>query len=147
MGWTEATNWWVAAGVLVAVELASGTFYLLMLAIGAASAALAAHLGVGFNGQILSAALIGGGAVVAWHLKRAGHPAAAPAAENRDVNLDIGETVHVHAWDAEGAAQVNYRGASWDVRYAGTGTPEPGLHVIHAVEGNRLLLQRAPRSN
>ncbi len=31
--------WWVLAGVLVAVELATGTFYLLMLALGAATAA------------------------------------------------------------------------------------------------------------
>ena len=27
--------WWIVAGVLVAVELATGTFYLLMLALGA----------------------------------------------------------------------------------------------------------------
>ena len=30
-----ATVWWIAAGVLIAAELATGTFYLLMLAVGA----------------------------------------------------------------------------------------------------------------
>ena len=35
MDWSLATWWWIAAGVLVAAELASGTFYLLMLALGA----------------------------------------------------------------------------------------------------------------
>ena len=45
MSWAASTVWWVVAGVLVAVELATGTFYLLMLALGAAAAALAAHAG------------------------------------------------------------------------------------------------------
>ena len=141
MDWSEATSWWVVAGVLVAAELATGTFYLLMLALGAASAALAAHLGVAFNGQLLAAALIGGGGVAGWRFKRRSAPAAVPFSENRDVNLDIGQTVHVAAWDADGAAQVSYRGANWSVRYAGSGTPLPGTHVIHAVDGNRLLLE------
>ena len=147
MDWGQATNWWIVAGVLVAAELATGTFYLLMLAVGAVAAALAAHLGIAFNGQLLAAALIGGGAVVAWRLKRAGRPAGTPVGQNRDVNLDIGETVHVSAWDADGAAQVSYRGASWAVRYAGSGTPQPGAHVIHALDGNRLLVRRSPQSN
>ena len=146
MDWSTATSWWIVAGVLVAAELASGTFYLLMLAVGAAAAALAAHLGVSFNGQLLAAALIGGGAVAAWHFKRGQQPKPVPAGSNRDVNLDIGETVQVTAWDAEGNAQVHYRGASWAVRYAGTDAPSPGTFVIHAIDGNRLLLQRAPNS-
>ena len=37
MDWSHATWWWVATGVLVAAELATGTFYLLMLAIGTAA--------------------------------------------------------------------------------------------------------------
>ena len=144
MDLSGATGWWIVAGVLVAAELATGTFYLLMLAVGAAAAAAAAHLGIAFNGQLLAAALIGGGAVAVWHYKRGEQPAPIPASANRDVNLDIGETVHVAAWDAEGNAQVSYRGASWSVRYAGSGLPQPGAHVIHAVEGNRLLLEPSP---
>ena len=38
-----STWWWIVAGVLVAAELATGTFYLLMVAIGCAAGALAAH--------------------------------------------------------------------------------------------------------
>jgi membrane protein implicated in regulation of membrane protease activity len=147
MDWSDATGWWIVAGVLVAAELATGTFYLLMLALGAAAAAVAAHLGVAFNGQLLTAALVGGGAVAGWHLKRRGAPAALPASQNRDVNLDIGETVHVAAWDAEGCAEVSYRGANWSVRYAGRGTPQPGAHVIRAIDGNRLLLEASARSH
>ena len=38
----DSTVWWLVTGVLVAAELMTGTFYLLMLAIGALAAALAA---------------------------------------------------------------------------------------------------------
>jgi membrane protein implicated in regulation of membrane protease activity len=142
MDWSLSTWWWVMAGVLVAAELASGTFYLLMLALGAAAAALAAHAGLAFSGQLIVAALIGGGAVAAWHLKRGRTPAALPAHANRDVNLDIGERVSVAAWHADGSATVTYRGAAWQARWSGSGAPAPGEHVIRAVDGNRLLLDR-----
>ena len=60
----ESTIWWLMAGSAVAVELVTGTFYLLMLAIGLASAALAAHLGASITLQFLSAAVVGGAAIV-----------------------------------------------------------------------------------
>ena len=41
-----STFWWVAAGIAVAAELATGTFYLLMMALGLAAAAIGAHLGL-----------------------------------------------------------------------------------------------------
>ena len=44
MDLNPSTFWWVAAGVAVAAELATGTFYLLMFALGLAAAALAATL-------------------------------------------------------------------------------------------------------
>jgi membrane protein implicated in regulation of membrane protease activity len=141
MAWSLATVWWIVTGVLVAVELATGSFYLLMLALGSAAAALAAHLGLGLNSQLLWAALVGAGAVTAWHVKRRREPAGPAAAENRDVNLDIGETVHVGDWDADGAGFVQYRGSRWSVRYIGAGLPRPGAHVIRRVEANRLLVE------
>ena len=140
MDWTASTGWWVAAAALVAAELATGTFYLLMLALGAAAAALAAHAGLGQSGQLLTAALVGGGAVGLWYWRRSKQPKPADAGSNRDVNLDIGGTLHVAHWHADGSARVQYRGAAWDVRYAGSGTPSAGDFVIRAVEGNRLLL-------
>lgn len=142
MDWSNATWWWVAAGALVAAELVTGTFYLLMLAIGTAAGALAAHAQMGFTGQLLVAAGLGGGAVVAWHLRQRGRPPALPANANRDVNLDIGSHVHVAAWGPEGTARVDYRGAGWDARFGGSGPPAPGEHVIVRIEGNRLVLIR-----
>src|SRR5262245_62533450 len=93
MSWAPSTMWWVIAGLLVAVELATGTFYLLMLALGAAAGGLAAHAGAALTTQLVTAAIIGGGAVTAWHLHRARQPAAPPAEANRDINLDIGTRV------------------------------------------------------
>ena len=52
----ESTLWWIATGVLVALELASGTFYLLMLAIGGVAGALAAHAGAPLPIQLAVAA-------------------------------------------------------------------------------------------
>jgi len=139
-----STLWWVVAGLLVVVELASGTFYLLMLAFGAAAAAVAAHLGSAMSVQLVTAALVGGGATALWHFKRFRKPRSAPAEANPDVNLDIGQSVRVDAWAADGTARVNYRGASWAVMFRGTGTPAPGEHTIVAVQGSRLVV--APRA-
>jgi membrane protein implicated in regulation of membrane protease activity len=43
MDFSATTVWWVLAGLAVALELATGTFYLLMLALGMAAGAIAAH--------------------------------------------------------------------------------------------------------
>ncbi|MDP1901948.1 MAG: NfeD family protein [Rubrivivax sp.] len=142
---SASTLWWLAAGALVAAELATGTFYLLMLALGCSAGAVAAHLGLGSTTQIVAAALLGGGATLAWHLKRARQPPAPPAESNRDVNLDVGETVHVPAWAADGSARVQYRGATWSVRFAHAGAPAPGEHVIVAMHGSELRVAPAKK--
>ncbi len=143
MDFSAATWWWMLAGILVAAELLTGTFYLLMLALGCATAAITAHAGMSSTAQVLAAAIAGGGATAGWYVRRWRSPAAPEAAANRDVNLDVGETVQVDTWGADGQARVKYRGAAWSVRYAGSGTPAPGSHVIVAVHGSRLDV--APR--
>lgn len=143
MDWSLATWWWVICGGLVMAELASGTtFYLLMLALGAAAAALTAHLGGPFWAQLVLAALVGGGAVTWWHRRQRRHPLA-PANENPNVNLDIGQSLDVTLWRADGTAEVRYRGAAWQARFIGAGQPLEGRHVIRAVEGSCLLLEPA----
>jgi membrane protein implicated in regulation of membrane protease activity len=138
MDWNPATLWWLIAGVLVAVELASGTFYLLMLAGGAVAGAVAAHAGAGSTAQVVAAAVVGGGATALWHLRRARAPSSAPAEANPDVLLDIGQTLQVAQWQADGSARVKYRGAEWSVRFAGSGTPAAGEHRIVSVQGAQL---------
>ncbi len=140
MDWNATTIWWLTAGILVAAELATGTFYLLMLAVGAAAGALAAHLGLAASAQVTMGAVVGSATTAIWHWRRLRHPPAAPAAHNADVNLDIGQRVHVAAWSPEGTARVRYRGADWAVRWAGPGAAVPGALVIAAVHGAELQL-------
>ena len=146
MDFQASTWWWVLAGLMVLAELLSGTFYLLMIGLGAAAGALAAHAGATSTMQVAAAAVVAGGATAAWHFKRFRRPRSAPAAANADVNLDIGQTVQVTSWREDGTAQVHYRGAAWQVRHAGAGAPAVGTHRIVAVHGNRLDLEPVPHA-
>ena len=141
MDWQASTFWWVASGVVVAAELATGTLYLLMIALGLACAALAAHLGLSSSAQIVVAALVGGGTTALWHWKRAREPRSAPVQRNRDANLDIGEHVHVQAWNADGSTHVSHRGSRWAARLAQGASARPGEYRVAGVEGNWLLLE------
>ena len=142
MNLSPETLWWIASGVLVAAELSSGTFYLLMLATGMAAGAIAAHAGLSEPAQFIAAAIVGGGAVVAWRARRQRTPGPAPGTPNRDMNLDIGSRVHVAQWQPDGTARVQYRGTAWDVRYQGPGAPAAGDFTIRALDGNCLLVDR-----
>jgi membrane protein implicated in regulation of membrane protease activity len=142
---SAATGWWVAAGLAVAAELATGTFYLLMVGLGLAAAAVAAHLGLSLPLEIVVAAVVGGGATALWHWHRRSLDSGDRAAhENRNVNLDIGEHVHVDAWAGDGTARVQHRGSSWGARLAAGAKPLAGEFTVAAVEGNWLVL--APRA-
>ena len=143
MDWSASTWWWIVAGVLLAGELLTGTFYVLMLAIGCVFGALAGYAGISFFAQVVVAVVVGGAAVLAWDRKRRRDPARVPPAANRDINLDIGEPVQVDGWNADGTARVPYRGSAWNVRYIGDGPAVPGAHVIAEVRHNELALRRA----
>jgi len=137
---SEATVWWILGAGLVGVELMTGTFYLLMIATGMAAAALGAHAGANLPTQLILAAVVGGGAVTLWHWRRAQHPNAERATANKDVNLDIGETVQVKHWDADRHTVVSYRGAQWTASLAPEAHASAGTHRIVEVLGNRLIL-------
>jgi membrane protein implicated in regulation of membrane protease activity len=140
---SESTIWWLLAGGLVALELVTGTFYLLMLAIGVVAAAIGAHAGLSTTYQIVVAAVVGGGAVAWWHFRPARSRGKPSAQANPDVNLDIGETVVVNAWQADGTAQVQYRGAQWTAIHRTGITPSVGSHRIAEVIGSRLLVDKS----
>ncbi|MFO6419345.1 NfeD family protein [Hylemonella sp. W303a] len=140
----DTTLWWLGAGLLVATELLSGSFYLLMLALGLLAGALAAHAGLSASAQVVVAALVGSVAVLGWHLQRSRRAVTQPAVQaNPDVNPDIGQIVHIDAWDNDGTARIKYRGARWTASppdFKNTGLP--GHHRIIEVRGNQLLVER-----
>ena len=127
--------WLIAAGVLVALELFSGTFYLLMVALGA----LAALAGASGPMQTLAAALVGLAATALLHRSRFGKPAKLDATRDRNVNLDIGQRLAVPEWQ-DGRARVMYRGALWDVELGPGALPEAGDYRIVEVRGSRLIV-------
>lgn len=139
----ESGIWWLLAGAVVVAELVTGTFYLLMMALGLVAAALGAHAGLGLTAQILAGALIGGGAVAAWHFNRSQQPKPLPASGNPDVNLDIGSEVMVGEWLSDGTALVKFRGANWTAVAAqpADGT-QVGLFTITELHGNRLTVSK-----
>ncbi|MEY4122667.1 MAG: hypothetical protein RLZZ457_1505 [Pseudomonadota bacterium] len=132
------TLWWLIAGALVVAELLSGTFYLLMLSLGAAAAALMAYAGGTLTWQIVTASAVGGAAAVVWHLKQK----PSNDAQDSNIHLDIGETVAVDAWDTQGQTQVKHRGALWAAVCAPGHAPEPGMHRIIEITGSRLVLEK-----
>ena len=137
---SNATMWWVLTGVLVALELVTGTFYLLMLSLGAVAAALTAMAGYGLTTQLVVAAVVGGlGAVLLgqWRKRQAATPQ-----EAQDQHLDLGATVMVEAWDAQGTTRVLHRGAAWSAELAPGQSAAPGAHRIQAIAGNRLVLEK-----
>jgi membrane protein implicated in regulation of membrane protease activity len=138
----NSTVWWLIAGGAVVLELLSGTIYLLLLSAGFAAAALAAHAGADLPVQLVVAAVVGVGAVLAWYLIRRKRPPPPSAAANRDVNLDIGEQVLVETWNPDGTASVRFRGAQWTAVARQGKLPASGLHRVAEVVGNRLVVEK-----
>ncbi len=137
----DSTFWWLAAGGLIALELITGTFYLLMLSLGLVAAALSAHAGLPQAWQWVCAAAVGGGSVLVWRRYKKSQPPMAPAQANHDVNMDVGETVQVDHWQADHTCSVHYRGAHWDATLQAGQAAQPGPHLIVEVIGSRLILK------
>jgi membrane protein implicated in regulation of membrane protease activity len=134
--------WWVLAVGIGILELLSGTFYLLVIAAGCGAAGVLAALGGPLWTQFAAAAVVCV-AGTAWARRaRAGAPRPAPAGQNADVIADIGQRVHVRAWDVDGPTRVQYRGTQWTVELAPGEVAEPGEYRISEVAGNRLILTR-----
>ncbi len=137
----DSTIWWIVAGIAVATELATGTFYLLMLALGLVGGAVAAHLGADTTVQMAVAAALGGGAVAIWYLVRGKRPPGGPSSANRDIHLDIGGTIQVDVWNADRTASVKYRGAEWVAELAPDAPSMPGQHRIVEVVGSKFIVR------
>jgi membrane protein implicated in regulation of membrane protease activity len=131
--------WWIGAGVLVVLELISGTFYLLMIALGCVAAAIAHMAGAAADLQFAIAAVVALVAVLLLRRSRFGRRTRKEASRNPDVNLDIGQTLSVPAWH-ERRARANYRGAAWDVELA-AGEPENAqIYEIVEMRGSCLVV-------
>ena len=127
--------WFAAAGALIAVELVTGTFYLLMIAAAAAMASLIALGGVGMVGQFICAALVSVAGCTFLRMRGIG---IRQRGENTNIAFDTGQAVEVVERRADGTFRVNYRGTQWDASL------EPGAgegpYVIRQMRGSQLIL-------
>lgn len=134
--------WWIAAIAVIAIELTTGTVYLLMVALGLAAGGLAAWTGHGFAIQLLVAAGIAAAGCLAVQRQRAKAPKQAESQRNANVQIDLGNVVTVDAWQLDGTTQVQYRGAQWSAKLdAGQSAAMIGAHSIVAMQGNTLVLK------
>ncbi|URF05813.1 NfeD family protein [Cupriavidus campinensis] len=132
--------WFAAAVVLVIAEMATGTFYLLMIAVGVAAGGVAALAGLGVPAQTVTAALVAIACITALRRTRYGTLRRGTASTDPDVNLDIGQELDVSAWGPNGRARVPYRGADWTVELAPDTEPLPGRFRIVEVRGTTLIV-------
>lgn len=132
--------WWMvlAFGLLI-MELLTGTFYLLVIAVAVAAAGLADLAGASLTLQLVVAAVIGLAGSIWLRRSRFGRLDRASEALQ---NLDVGQVVRVDGWTAGNTARAHYRGAEWDVQLAPGELAVPGEFVIRAVQGSRLVVAR-----
>ncbi|MDR5811587.1 NfeD family protein [Caballeronia sp. LZ019] len=131
--------WWIAAGVLIVTELFTGTFYLLMIALGLLAGGIAFAVGLALHVQMGVAALFALIAVVLLRRSRFGSWKRRDASRDTAVNLDIGATVEVAQWH-DRRARAMYRGAQWDVELAPGESEGARWYCITALEGSRLVV-------
>jgi membrane protein implicated in regulation of membrane protease activity len=132
--------WAVVGFVLVIAELLTGTFYLLVIALGFFAASACAGLDANFLVQAIvgcAVALVGGWLVHHWHESQRTKDG------GKSNVLDRGQAVVLEGWSNEsaGIARVRYRGTSWDARVPAGEHPQTGTTLyIDGQEGSMLLL-------
>ena len=140
--------WLSAAGVLVILELLTGTFYLLMIALGLGVGAVTAYIGLSPLAQCISAAVVGVVATFSLNRSRFGAIASVTRASDHHTNLDIGQSLLIDVWhhrsDGIFTARAMYRGALWDIESTELTPPNAGFFFITDIRGSCLLVTASP---
>jgi membrane protein implicated in regulation of membrane protease activity len=139
--------WILLGGVLIAAELFTGTFYLLMLALGMIAGGIVAYAGLALEWQLILAAIVGIAATVALRRSRFGKLRKEAAERDPNVSMDIGQLIAIDTWQRIGddayTARVPYRGALWDIDLERGSNPLPGQFRIQEIRGSRLIVSNA----
>ncbi|PXX81907.1 NfeD family protein [Rivihabitans pingtungensis] len=136
--------WWLAALLVAMLEVSSGSFYLLAVALGLGSVGLGLFLGLGLPLALSAGSMVMALAVLAvarWRQRRI-----LPSM----VDDDTGQEVQLTwlAADNPHQGRVRYRGCEWDAELDYTGAPPlPGVHgCITGRHANLLRVHFAPPS-
>ena len=136
--------WFGLAALALIGEVSSGTFYLLLVALGLTAAGFTAWFSFGFEWQLLVCVVVALGGLVILRKTKVLKKREINAARNVDVHMDIGQTVMVDAWSEQRLASVQYRGAQWQAELAQGYPRQSGPHTIIEVRGTRFIV--APQS-
>lgn len=127
--------WFLLAVGLVMLELATGTFYMLVLALALGIGGFAAMFGLSEPVQYSLSAIAGVlGTLILQHWRR-GKVRATPVQ-----SLDVGQAVQSIAWNKDGSARVVYRGTEWNAEPESADLPQEGTFYIKAMRGSTLIL-------
>ena len=127
--------WFLLALGLVMLELVTGTFYMLVLALALGIGGFAALFGLSEPMQYTLSAITGViGTLILQYLRRGKtQPSSAQ-------DLDIGQPVQSVTWNKDGSARAMYRGAEWDAEPESPDLPREGPLYIKALRGSTLIL-------
>ena len=137
------TNWFLLAGILTIGELLTGTFYLLMLALGCVAGGVFGLLKFHLAWQLIIGAVTGAASIFILRRSKLIKRNYLNPARDPNVNLDIGQVLYIDSWqhqDGKYIARVKYRGAMWDVELSAGDIAQVGNYVIREMRGNRLLV-------
>ncbi len=127
--------WFLLALILVALEMATGTFYLLIMAMAMAIGGIFALLGMAFSAQLALAGLAGILGIVLLRRWKGGH-----IPDAMSLSLDTGQQVEVLTWRNDGTARVFYRGTEWDAELEAQNIGREGVFYIKGMRGSVLVL-------
>lgn len=127
--------WFLIALGLLALEMTTGTFYMLVLAIAFGIGGLAGLLGAALPLQIVFSAITAiAGTLYLRHARRT------RPADHANQSLEINEPVHAVTWRADGSGRAQYRGSEWDAEAESPDMPREGPLYIKAMRGSTLIL-------
>lgn len=129
--------WFLLGLLMLAVEMATGTFYLLVMGIALGTGGVIALLGWSLPIQITVCAIVGIiGTIILRRSKITGHEAL------ETQSLDIGQPVKVIQTHENGMLRVTYRGAEWDAELLAANSPSDQPLFIHTIRGSTLILSQ-----
>jgi membrane protein implicated in regulation of membrane protease activity len=128
-------NWFLLALVLLALEMATGTFYMLVMAIALGIGGVVALSGFSLPFQLTLGAVTGVVGTVILRRTKFSQPNTMSSR-----GLDIGQPVQIVTWRDDGALRVFYRGTEWDAEPESEDMPRDQPLYIKAMRGSTLTL-------
>lgn len=132
--------WFGLSALALIGEVMTGTFYLLLVAVGLVAGGFAAMGDLAIQWQMVVAGLVVLIGLPVLRVTGVLKKREVDAARNADVNLDIGQIVQVQAWSEDHRARVSYRGANWQAVLAEGQPMLAGAHEIVEIHGSQLTL-------